>query len=109
MPVHLHTQGSATNVDEKPRSDAISWFDLARVVYTWTDGREFTIDRAWWKTAGAYYRTLRGRTPQAEEAIPVAPPELELVETTLDLNPAVATAPRHRIPPWATAEQKHGL
>ena len=38
--------------DEKPRSDQVSWLDVAKVVYTWTDRRETDIDRKWWNTAG---------------------------------------------------------
>jgi hypothetical protein len=49
MALHRHVGSSSSNPDEKPRSEAISWFDLARVVYGWTDGRESAIDRAWWR------------------------------------------------------------
>lgn len=49
MALHRHPTSSSSNPDDKPRSEAVSWFDLARVVYAWTDVRKSDIDRAWWR------------------------------------------------------------
>jgi len=49
MALHSHAKNSSGNPEDKPRSDAVLWLDLARVVYAWTDGRKSNIDRAWWR------------------------------------------------------------
>ena len=39
------SNGSEFSVLANPRA----WVDLGRVVYAWTDVRESSVDRSWWK------------------------------------------------------------
>ena len=75
---------------EKPRSDDISWHDVAMIVYGWTDGREPGIDRAWWTTAGGcFYRVVQ----QIAGDVPIGPASArndgeEPVQPVGDMAPA---------------------
>ncbi len=62
----LEQHGSRQS-DDTLRSSAIRWLELASVVYAWTDRRESSEDRTWWKTAGARLY-LPFAKPQREES-----------------------------------------